>query len=192
MSLNYNTYISSEKPKKRNMNNKAFSLIELLIVIAIIGILSAVALPSYSNYVVKARVSEGLALLSPYKNKISEYYNLNGKFPKDDNASDIGLPVSEGLPSGITKIGYARKDSSKGSIFVKFSDERSELEGTKLYLNCAASGDFIVCECSNYSKADSGTGVPSQYLPGSCVADSSEDSNSSIIENIKDNAKKFN
>ena len=63
------------------MNHKGFTLIELMIVVAIIGILAAVAIPQYQNYVARAQVSEGLVLMSGAKTGVAEYAMVKGDFP---------------------------------------------------------------------------------------------------------------
>ena len=75
---------------KTQLNNqKGFTLIELMIVIAIVGILAAVALPAYQDYTVRAKMSEPMALLGEAKTSVSEYYIANGVMPT--NSSQAGL-----------------------------------------------------------------------------------------------------
>ncbi|MDA8328040.1 MAG: pilin [Betaproteobacteria bacterium] len=63
---------------------KGFTLIELMIVVAIIGILAAIGIPAYQNYIIRAQVSEGPALLGPVQTALSEYYGNIGDATKAD------------------------------------------------------------------------------------------------------------
>src|ERR1700733_14950473 len=60
---------------------KGFTLIELMIVVAIIGILAAIAIPAYQNYTIRAQVTEGLNLADGWKTGVSEFYAQYGNFP---------------------------------------------------------------------------------------------------------------
>src|ERR1700683_5674548 len=70
---------------------KGFTLIELMIVVAIIGILAAIAIPAYQNYTIRAQVTEGLSLAAGWKTAISEYYAQNGAFPACSSTAAAGL-----------------------------------------------------------------------------------------------------
>ena len=60
---------------------KGFTLIELMIVVAIIGILAAIAIPAYQNYVTRSEVTEGLSPADGWKTSVAEFYAQNGTFP---------------------------------------------------------------------------------------------------------------
>ena len=61
---------------------QGFTLIELMIAVAIIGILAAVAIPQYQDYTARAQVSEAVTLLGALKTPVIEYYTMNGVYPK--------------------------------------------------------------------------------------------------------------
>lgn len=72
-----------------------FTLIELMIVIAIVGILAAVGVPSYQNYILKARIAEGVTKTTVYKAQIAEFWQVNGNIPTAEQMGVIGAdPVA--------------------------------------------------------------------------------------------------
>ncbi len=70
---------------------RGFTLIELMIVIAIVGILAAIALPAYQDYTVRAKMSEPLALLAEAKTTVTEYLASNGTLPATANVASVGI-----------------------------------------------------------------------------------------------------
>ncbi|HFC5580591.1 TPA: prepilin-type N-terminal cleavage/methylation domain-containing protein [Neisseria gonorrhoeae] len=72
-----------------NTLQKGFTLIELMIVIAIVGILAAVALPAYQDYTARAQVSEAILLAEGQKSAVTEYYLNNGEWPKDNDKAGV-------------------------------------------------------------------------------------------------------
>ena len=74
-------------------NQKGFTLIELMIVVAIIGIMATMALPSFQERVIRNQVKEGLNLADFVKEEVEDYYKANGKMPADNTSA--GLPPGE-------------------------------------------------------------------------------------------------
>jgi len=75
-----------------NTMQKGFTLIELMIVVAIVGILAAVAIPAYQDYTIRAQVTEGLSLASAAKAAVVESYGSNGTWPKGNTEAGLGAP----------------------------------------------------------------------------------------------------
>ena len=71
---------------------KGFTLIELMIVVAIIGILAAIAIPAYQNYTIRAQITEGLNLADGWKTAIAEYFANTGTWPKASRSSTMRAP----------------------------------------------------------------------------------------------------
>ncbi|HEZ9712384.1 TPA: pilin, partial [Neisseria gonorrhoeae] len=76
-----------------NTLQKGFTLIELMIVIAIVGILAAVALPAYQDYTARAQVSEAILLAEGQKSAVTEYYLNNGKWPANNGDAGVASPA---------------------------------------------------------------------------------------------------
>ncbi|HGM2453307.1 TPA: pilin, partial [Neisseria gonorrhoeae] len=76
-----------------NTLQKGFTLIELMIVIAIVGILAAVALPAYQDYTARAQVSEAILLAEGQKSAVTEYYLNHGTWPADNGAAGVASPA---------------------------------------------------------------------------------------------------
>ncbi|MDZ7749324.1 MAG: pilin [Halofilum sp. (in: g-proteobacteria)] len=94
---------------------QGFTLIELMIVIAIIGILAAVAIPAYQDYILRSQVSEGLSLASGAKTSVTEFRLTNGTYPADN--ADAGLAT----PGDITGNNVKGVAVSDGDITATYS-----------------------------------------------------------------------
>ncbi|HHY5195065.1 TPA: pilin, partial [Neisseria meningitidis] len=84
-----------------NTLQKGFTLIELMIVIAIVGILAAVALPAYQDYTARAQVSEAILLAEGQKSAVTEYYLNHGEWP--GNNSSAGVATSSKIKGKYVK-----------------------------------------------------------------------------------------
>ncbi|MBH2344838.1 pilin [Neisseria meningitidis] len=113
-----------------NTLQKGFTLIELMIVIAIVGILAAVALPAYQDYTARAQVSEAILLAEGQKSAVTEYYLNHGIWPGDNNSAGVAT-------SSKIKGKYVEKvEVAKGVITaeMKSSGVNKEIQGKKLSL----------------------------------------------------------
>lgn len=98
---------------------KGFTLIELMIVVAIIGILAAIAIPAYQDYTIRAQVTEGVNLMSGAKASATEVFNDTGEFPKSNSAA--GLPKATSIKgSYVTQVEI---DSTSGAIVAKYGNK---------------------------------------------------------------------
>ncbi|ENZ6895864.1 pilin, partial [Neisseria gonorrhoeae] len=113
-----------------NTLQKGFTLIELMIVIAIVGILAAVALPAYQDYTARAQVSEAILLAEGQKSAVTEYYLNHGEWPKDNDEAGVASPAD-------IKGKYVQKvEVAKGVVTAQMKSDgvNKEIKGKKLSL----------------------------------------------------------
>jgi type IV pilus assembly protein PilA len=151
---------------------QGFTLIELMIVVAIIGILAAIAIPAYQNYTIRAQITEGLNLADGWKTAVAEYYANNGAMPSISNLTGSTTASVGKYVTAVTVVG--------GSIQATYGQQANKtISGLVLavnpYLN--ANNDIVwVCGRANppsstttaSSATSSTTTISAQYLPGTC------------------------
>ncbi|EMU1551457.1 pilin, partial [Neisseria gonorrhoeae] len=113
-----------------NTLQKGFTLIELMIVIAIVGILAAVALPAYQDYTARAQVSEAILLAEGQKSAVTEYYLNNGEWPENNTSAGVANPTE-------IKGKYVKEVEVKNGVVtaqMKSDGVNKEIQGKRLSL----------------------------------------------------------
>ncbi len=156
---------------------KGFTLIELMIVVAIIGILAAIAIPAYQDYTIRAQVTEGLNLAGDLKAAVGETFASTGAWPADN--AEVGITATKSgkyvgdvsIDTGTINITYAGTASG--------GQANANIDGKKLSIRPTVSpnGDVIWnCGYHTVAGADPSSGgasgdvtdVTAKYLPQTC------------------------
>jgi len=153
---------------------KGFTLIELMIVVAIIGILAAIAIPAYQDYLIRSQVSEGLTMAAAAKAGVSEFYANKGEWPLDN--SEAGLGEASDIQGK-----YVRSiEIASGGIQITYGNEANATklasETVGLTPGASVNGDVIwkcgtAQEPSGWASAtatEASTSLAGKYLPSSC------------------------
>ncbi|MCP1374090.1 pilin [Dyella lutea] len=144
---------------------KGFTLIELMIVVAIIAILAAIAIPQYQNYVTKSQFSESQTIADGLKTPIVEYYNQTGNCPGPGTG---GIALATSYSGKYVQTATAGGTAPTCTITVKFKPTGSvskPLGGQQvIFTGTDNGGSFAwVCDKSHAS------GIDTKYLPQACV-----------------------
>jgi type IV pilus assembly protein PilA len=166
---------------------KGFTLIELMIVIAIIGILAAIAIPAYQNYTIRAQVTEGLNLADGWKTAVSEFYAQNGQMPTGVTNTAANANQTTMFVTGKATGKYVSDITIvAGAIQVTYANAapqsaNKQIDGGLLYLIPALNANKdIVWVCGLYTRptdttldtnttaTSASTTIAAQYLPSAC------------------------
>ncbi|HEZ8851111.1 TPA: pilin, partial [Neisseria gonorrhoeae] len=118
-----------------NTLQKGFTLIELMIVIAIVGILAAVALPAYQDYTARAQVSEAILLAEGQKSAVTEYYLNHGKWPENNGDAGVASPASNIKGKYVKQVevnnGVVTAQMASTGVNKEIQDKRLSLWGRR-------------------------------------------------------------
>ncbi|HFC3035495.1 TPA: pilin, partial [Neisseria gonorrhoeae] len=157
-----------------NTLQKGFTLIELMIVIAIVGILAAVALPAYQDYTARAQVSEAILLAEGQKSAVTEYYLNHGEWPKDNGDAGVANPTD-------IKGKYVKSVTVENGVVtaqMASTGVNNEIKDKKLSLWTKRENGSVKWFCGQpvtRDKADADTvtdvadtGIDTKHLPSTC------------------------
>jgi type IV pilus assembly protein PilA len=138
---------------------QGFTLIELMIVVAIIGILAAIAIPAYQDYIIRAKVTEPMTFADAAKVSVSEFYQTIGSMPTDLSAAGVSTATSQ----YISAVSYTSTSASVGEITITVQNLGGSAAGN-INLVGTGTGDGTV----NWACNGSGTTLQKKYLPANC------------------------
>ncbi|MDJ0910056.1 MAG: pilin [Woeseiaceae bacterium] len=141
---------------------QGFTLIELMIVVAIIGILAAIAIPAYQDYTIRAQVSEGLSLSAGAKAAVAEYYQDQGAWPTDN--AEAGVEDSGNITGKYVQTVAVTAAGGNGVITVTYggADANANIAGDSLTLTATDNNGSVSWDCAN------GAGLEDKWLPAAC------------------------
>jgi type IV pilus assembly protein PilA len=138
---------------------QGFTLIELMIVVAIIGILAAVAIPAYQDYTTRAKVSEIIGLAAAAKTSISEYYQTMGEMPAD--ATEAGVSTDASASTYVQTITFTQTSTTVADVTFTVTNLGAATGDIEFAGTGSSTGVQWVCD-------GAGTTVDSKYLPANC------------------------
>ena len=138
-----------------------FTLIELMIVVAIIGILAAIAIPAYQDYTVRAKISEVMGMASSAKTSVSEYYISLGTMAT--GAAGSGVNTSPLQSTYVSAVAYNQNTTTTADIRYTLTNLIAGANGTVITFDGTGSVNGVQWVCNGAN-----TTTPDKYLPANC------------------------
>ncbi|ENW2297203.1 pilin [Neisseria gonorrhoeae] len=167
-----------------NTLQKGFTLIELMIVIAIVGILAAVALPAYQDYTARAQVSEAILLAEGQKSAVTEYYLNNGKWPADNGAAGVASSPTDIKGKYVKEVkvenGVVTATMKSDGVNKEIKDKRLSLWGkreagsVKWFCGQPVKRESNNADADDVTDDTNGTKIDTKHLPSTCRDTSSD------------------
>ncbi len=150
---------------------KGFTLIELMVVIVIIGILAAIAIPSYLDNANRAKITEGINLMSPVKSGVAESYIGAGVMPTNHAQAGLLTSPADYATELVKSIEWTNSTSTVGIITITYDETKlgAGVTATTNQLGFQATGDAngVTWVCTN-SDASTASPLPDKYRPQNC------------------------
>ena len=143
---------------------QGFTLIELMIVIAIVGVLAAIALPAYQDYTVRARMSEPMARLAEAKTTIAEFYAATGGLPTAEQSGLNSSPTE--IIALVTYASTGNQPIVRAIVHDSVMPSESADASFELFGTLDATQRTIRWECRPGTGSENA--VPNNYLPANC------------------------
>ncbi len=151
---------------KIQKKQQGFTLIELMIVIAIVGILAAVALPAYQDYTVRAKLSEALGVLAEAKTSVGEFYIANNAFPADAQEAGIRSDIDTDI---VASLLYSTAGNGNFGVKVKQAVVPGAAGDVIFGMSVVSSaGGTLAYKCVRQPNNITGTAIEGKYLPANC------------------------
>jgi len=148
---------------------QGFTLIELMIVVAIIGILAAIAIPAYQDYTIRSKVTEGLNAVGAAKTSVGDAWNSLGAFPADQAEAGLALPAdydTTGDDGFVKTVTYTFIAANSGSLTVVYDGAGLGVgaDVDLVFVGSTTAAGGVTWDCT----VASGGSLDAKYRPANC------------------------
>ncbi len=146
----------------RRKLQQGFTLIELMIVVAIIGILAAIAIPAYNDYTIRAKVTEAVNAMSAAKASVSEFWVANGSMPTSAATAGFTTAIDSKYVATLTYARVTANTARVEALIKAIGGDTAANQQVQLF--ASAGGGRVDWDCAR----GSASAIPDKYLPANC------------------------